>query len=164
MLYENPQWYQLLCGFSPVVYAPFYCIAIYAFIHEKEWIRVPCLVWAGMLLGSLPGVFVAELTYDAAEGEPATQPMGKLMFLAGYGSFLIVPALVIYRMWDGAFTHSAASKPSNTAVEVNDSDAAPTPGSNGASNGISNGSGSRPRANSRARSAGLRRRATARTS
>ena len=27
--------------FSPFLYAPFYIVAIYAFIYEKEWIRVP---------------------------------------------------------------------------------------------------------------------------
>lgn len=27
--------------FSPFIYAPFYLAAIYAFIFEKEWIRVP---------------------------------------------------------------------------------------------------------------------------
>ena len=27
--------------FSPVIYAPFYLCAIYAFIFEKNWIRVP---------------------------------------------------------------------------------------------------------------------------
>ena len=27
--------------FSPFLYAPFYVFAIYAFIYEKEWIRIP---------------------------------------------------------------------------------------------------------------------------
>ena len=28
--------------FSPFIYAPFYIVAIYAFITGKEWIRIPC--------------------------------------------------------------------------------------------------------------------------
>ena len=27
--------------FSPFIYVPYYIVAIYAFIFEKEWIRVP---------------------------------------------------------------------------------------------------------------------------
>ena len=27
--------------FSPFLYAPFYAVAIYAFVTEKEWIRIP---------------------------------------------------------------------------------------------------------------------------
>ena len=34
--------YETMAWFSPFIYAPFYCFAVYAFIYEKEWIRVPC--------------------------------------------------------------------------------------------------------------------------
>ena len=30
-----------MAWFSPFIYVPYYMVAIYAFIFEKEWIRVP---------------------------------------------------------------------------------------------------------------------------
>ena len=33
--------FETMAWFSPFLYAPFYVFAIYAFIFEKEWIRVP---------------------------------------------------------------------------------------------------------------------------
>ena len=30
-----------MAWFSPFIYAPFYLVAIYAFVFEKEWIRAP---------------------------------------------------------------------------------------------------------------------------
>lgn len=30
-----------MAAFSPFIYCPFYAVAIYAFICEKEWIRIP---------------------------------------------------------------------------------------------------------------------------
>ena len=33
--------FETMAWFSPFLYVPFYLFAIYAFIFEKEWIRVP---------------------------------------------------------------------------------------------------------------------------
>jgi hypothetical protein len=41
LLRANPLWYRTLAHISPVVYAPFYVLAIYAFINEREWIKIP---------------------------------------------------------------------------------------------------------------------------
>lgn len=32
---------ETMAMFSPYIYAPFYLVAIYAFLYEKEWIRAP---------------------------------------------------------------------------------------------------------------------------
>lgn len=39
--------YRSLALISPVVYAPFYVFAIYAFINQREWIKIPGM---GMLI------------------------------------------------------------------------------------------------------------------
>ena len=114
---------------------------------------MPCLVWAGMMLGALPPVFLRELTYDPVDDEPATQTRGKLMFLAGYGSFLVVPALVIVRMWNRAFDRSISGVDSCAAV-----DSEPELDEEHTESKIS---GSRPRAGSRAATSLRRRTATA---
>ena len=34
-----------MAWYSPFIYVPFYFFAIYAFIFEREWIRVPGIVY-----------------------------------------------------------------------------------------------------------------------
>ncbi|CAE7814651.1 unnamed protein product, partial [Symbiodinium sp. KB8] len=84
---------------------PFYVVATYAFMYERNWIRIPAVIWSGMMLGALPPVFLQELVGYTMAGEhqdhASQTPMGKAMFLAGYGGFLIVPVVVIARMWAG---------------------------------------------------------------
>eukprot|EP00698_Gefionella_okellyi_P021073 TRINITY_DN6718_c0_g3_i1.p1 TRINITY_DN6718_c0_g3~~TRINITY_DN6718_c0_g3_i1.p1 ORF type:complete len:184 (+),score=29.92 TRINITY_DN6718_c0_g3_i1:19-570(+) len=48
----NPVWMKVLATLSPVVYAPFYMFAIYAFIRGRNWIRTPAIMWAcAMIVG-----------------------------------------------------------------------------------------------------------------
>jgi hypothetical protein len=102
VLADNPFWYQIICGYSPFVYAPFYIAAVYAFVTEKNWIRVPTLVFVGMMFGALPPVFLQELVgYPSDDPHPSQTLSGKLTFLGGYGSFLVVPAMLLWRMARG---------------------------------------------------------------
>ena len=43
--------YQVLCGLSPALYAPFYVLAIRGFVLRRQWVRPLGLVWAGAILG-----------------------------------------------------------------------------------------------------------------
>lgn len=84
---------------------PFYIVASYAIVYQKNWIRIPAVVWAGMMLGALPPVFLQELFGYSAEfpDHPSQTFIGKAAFLAGYGGFLVVPVIVIMRMWSEPF-------------------------------------------------------------
>ena len=39
-MYNNYR-YETMAWFSPFIYAPFYLFVMYAFVLEREWIRVP---------------------------------------------------------------------------------------------------------------------------
>jgi hypothetical protein len=58
-----------------------------------------------MMLGALPPVFLQELFGYSAEfpDHPSQTFIGKAAFLAGYGGFLVVPVIVIMRMWSEPF-------------------------------------------------------------
>lgn len=76
---------------SPFVYMPFYVVVIYAFITEKEWIRIPCLMWGwGLLLTML--VILREQLY----GPYPTKNLP--LFLMGYGGYLVMPVVVMLRV------------------------------------------------------------------
>ena len=52
--------FETMSWFSPFLYAPFYVFAIYAFIFEKEWIRIP-----GKQVGSYCGQSCCEVKSNA---------------------------------------------------------------------------------------------------
>ncbi|XP_064392171.1 sigma intracellular receptor 2-like [Halichondria panicea] len=88
---HNPMWYETMAWFSPFLYTPFYICAIYAFIYEKEWIRIPALLWA---YGLLLTMFV--VVREQLMGEHATPNVP--IFFAAYSTYIIVPALVMLRV------------------------------------------------------------------
>jgi hypothetical protein len=60
-----------MAWFSPVLYAPFYLVAIYAVTHSREWIRAPALMWAWGLL-----LTMVVIGRDAMYGPtPTTDPL-----------------------------------------------------------------------------------------
>ncbi|XP_065893283.1 sigma intracellular receptor 2-like [Dysidea avara] len=91
LLGHNPVWYETMALFSPCIYLPFYIVAIYAIVTEKEWIRIPCLCWAyGLLLTMI--VIVREELY----GEYPTKNV--TLFAMAYGGYLLMPITIFMRM------------------------------------------------------------------
>jgi len=41
-----PHRFETMGRFSPFIYLPFYFVAIYAILMEKEWIRIPCKLFS----------------------------------------------------------------------------------------------------------------------
>ena len=92
LLRHNPLWYQCVCALSPLFYAPFYALAIYAFVYECDWIRPLSLMWSGSILVTmLPVWWEALVLPDLASPRP-------LSFMAAYGAFAAVPVLLAARV------------------------------------------------------------------
>ena len=83
--------YAAMAAFSPFLYVPFYIVAIYAFVKEKEWIRIPALMWGYGLLLTMFVVLKEEL-YGPYPTKNAT------LFLAAYGPYALIPLLVMVRV------------------------------------------------------------------
>ncbi|XP_062510089.1 sigma intracellular receptor 2-like [Corticium candelabrum] len=101
LLKANPLWYRTLALVSPVVYAPFYVFAIYAFVNQREWIRTPGLCWSwGMIL-----VMFAVLS-EQFFGKHATKNMA--LFCAAYLPYVVFPILFGLRllMYPTVFDHT----------------------------------------------------------
>jgi len=72
-------------------FGPFYFLAIYAFIRARNWIRVPALVWSGMMLSNVLIILMEE-----RYGIHASPNFTKVL-LANL-AWLLMPLLMIWRM------------------------------------------------------------------
>ncbi|XP_065830935.1 sigma intracellular receptor 2-like [Oscarella lobularis] len=91
LLAANPLWYKTLALASPLLYAPFYVLAIYAFVNEREWIKAPGLCWAwGMVLVMIP------ILAEQFAGTHTTKNV--TLCLLGYLPYVVFPILFAARL------------------------------------------------------------------
>jgi len=90
LLKNNPLWYRVMAVVSPTIYLPFYLAAIYAFIFQKEWIRIPAIMWSTALILQLVIIFAEQFwgVYAAPHWE---------YIVYAYGGYFLVPILLLYR-------------------------------------------------------------------
>ena len=74
-----------------LVFGPFYLAAIYAFVRAKNWIRVPALVWAGMMISIVTIILFEELA------GPTPTPAPGIVVGANL-PWLLFPFAVVWRM------------------------------------------------------------------
>ena len=53
LLMARPPFWRMTIWIDVLYFGPFYVFAIYAFIRGRNWIRVPALVWAGMMTANV---------------------------------------------------------------------------------------------------------------
>lgn len=105
----NPSWYAVICGYSPFFHSLFYLAAIWALWNGKS--KVPIVIpvlkkkiatvplnmwatfWSGWMISGVIPVFAESL---GVSGAVYPSP-NKLLFLAGYHSFILFPLLTLYR-------------------------------------------------------------------
>jgi hypothetical protein len=91
LLIARPIWWKMTIWIDVLYFGPFYACAIYAFIKGKEWIRVPSLVWSGMMLSNVIIILGEEIA------GPHASPQLPLVLLLN-GPWLLMPLVMIYRM------------------------------------------------------------------
>jgi len=91
VLKDNAIWAKALAAISPLLYFPFYLVAAAAFVYGYNWIRVPCIIWASWMILTLY-IITAEQYWGMLPSPNIT------LYWAGYGPYMAVPFLVLYRM------------------------------------------------------------------
>lgn len=91
LLMARPPFWQMTIWIDVIFFGPFYFAALYAFIKGRNWIRVPALVWSGMMLSN-----VLILMFEEAYGD-YPPPNLAIVLLANLSWFLF-PLLMIWRM------------------------------------------------------------------
>ena len=92
VLMARPPWWRATIWIDALFFGPFYAFAIYAFLRGKDWIRLPSIIWASVLMTNVTIILFEELV------GPHATPARGLVLLANL-PWLLVPTGLIARMW-----------------------------------------------------------------
>ncbi len=88
-LMARPPWWRATIWIDSLLFGPFYAVALYAFVKGKEWIRIPCFLWAATMMTNVTIILFEELA-----GTPHTQNV-PVMLMANAAWFLMPIALIV---------------------------------------------------------------------
>ncbi|HEV2461935.1 MAG TPA: emopamil-binding family protein [Ktedonobacterales bacterium] len=94
-LIARPVWWKVTIWIDNLLFGPFYVFAIYAYVKGRDWIRIPSVVYASILLTNVLIILGEE--YAGAYSAGVHFP---LVFLANL-PWLVFPFVIIARMWRG---------------------------------------------------------------
>jgi hypothetical protein len=91
LLLARPAFWRMTIWIDVLFFGPFYLAAIYAFVRSRAWIRVPALVWSGMMASNVLIILMEE-----RYGVTASPHFG-IVFAANL-PWLLMPVAMILRM------------------------------------------------------------------
>lgn len=89
-----PDWMRIVTGLSAFVYMPFYVVLVFALLTGRNWIQLPSVIYATMIV-TLTGVVVFGVEFF---GEPAMRTQNPAKFLAFNLPYVLIPLLLLIRM------------------------------------------------------------------
>jgi hypothetical protein len=92
-LLARPAWWRATIWIDVIVFGPYYAAAIYAFIKGKEWIRIPSVMWASIMLTNVSIILFTEFTDPAY----ANNDFWYVVVLSNL-MWILIPLLVLYRI------------------------------------------------------------------
>jgi hypothetical protein len=92
VLMARPPWWKTTIWIDALFFGPFYIIAIYAYVKGKDWIRIPSIIYASVLITNVL-IILSEERYG-----PYATPHWPVVFLFNL-PWLLFPLYIIYRMW-----------------------------------------------------------------
>jgi hypothetical protein len=92
VLIARPAWWRMTIWIDSLLFGPFYVFAIYAWTKGKNWIRIPSIIWASVMMTNVTIILGEELM-----GLHATP--GPLLVLALNAPWFLFPIYVIKRMY-----------------------------------------------------------------
>ncbi|MGB5810071.1 MAG: emopamil-binding family protein [Polyangiales bacterium] len=90
---DTPLWLRIMCTIDAYVFGIFYLVLIYALVRERNWIRVPALLYGTAIVYSTVVYFGYEFL------DPANRAQANLLmvFLVNI-PYTLVPLLLMWRM------------------------------------------------------------------
>lgn len=112
LLMARPQWWRMTIWIDVVYFGPFYLAAILSWLRGWDRIRVPALVWSGMMISNVVIIL----------GEEWAGPLATHHWWMVFGAnapWLLLPFAVIWRMRrDHPFTRPVAAPATAPAEAV----------------------------------------------
>ncbi len=90
-LMARPVWWRATIWIDAVFFGPYYAVALYAFIKGRQFIRLPSLVWASVMMTNVTIILFEEMI------GPHATPARGLVLLVNAPWFLF-PLLMLWRM------------------------------------------------------------------
>ena len=103
LLMARPTWWRVIIAMDAIFFGPFYLCAVYAFTRGREWIRIPSIIWASVML-----TMVAVILGEEMFGEYATPELAVVLFANAL--WALVPIFVLYRMISRPHPFRAAAR------------------------------------------------------
>ena len=104
---DTPLWLRIMCTIDAFVFGPFYLVLIYAFMRERNWVRVPALLYGAAIVYSTLVYFGWEFL-DSANRDQANL---WAVFVVNI-PYTIVPLLLMWRVRrNGPFGSQASGSP-----------------------------------------------------
>jgi hypothetical protein len=96
---HHPLWLRFISGMSAFVYAPFYVLLVIALVKGWNWIQLPSVIYATMIISltAIP-IFGVELLGPDTYGPDGIRTPNPGMFLAYNGPYVLFPLLLLLRM------------------------------------------------------------------
>ena len=91
---QPPDWMRIVTGLSAFVYMPFYIVLVVALLTGRQWIQLPSVIYATMIV-TLTGIVVFGVEFF---GEAAWRTGNPAKFLAFNLPYVLVPLLLLVRM------------------------------------------------------------------
>lgn len=91
-LMAREAWWRATIWIDQLFFGPYYAVAIYAFARGKNWIRLPSVVWASVMMTNVTIILFEEFVGR----HPSPAPLAQI---AANASWLIFPILMLVRMW-----------------------------------------------------------------
>ncbi len=91
LLMARPAFWRVTMWNDLVLFGPFYAAAIYAFVRGRDWIRIPAVLWAGMMSTNLAVILLEEW-----HGQYRTSHLGFILALNA--PWYLLPIVVTLRV------------------------------------------------------------------
>ncbi|GAB2986661.1 DUF2781 domain-containing protein [Amycolatopsis acidiphila] len=89
-----PTWMRIITGLSAFGYMPFYVVLVFALVTGRNWIQLPAVVYATMIV-TLTGIVVFGVEFF---GEPEWRTPSPVKFLLFNLPYVLVPLVLLIRM------------------------------------------------------------------
>jgi hypothetical protein len=90
VLMARPVWWRVTIWWDSLLFGPFYVLAIYAYVRGRNWIRIPSIIWASIMLSGVT-VILSEETW----GPHATPNLPMVLMLNA--PWVLIPLYILIR-------------------------------------------------------------------